>query len=262
MSDSWSPQPVFGSTPPLAFSAGFAGRHDDIGDALRRAFAPPPGFAPTAPGRPEAAAQPPRHPEPAADGPRHFHPADREVNPTEGWDPFAAAAAAPELAPDTAHAIAAARAEGYEEGLRVAGDEATAAQARDRRLMDELTHALARATWVDRERFARQMRQTVLALVGQLVGEAGVSGEKLAARIDAAVDLLTDSAESAMLRLNPADMALVEGRLPKTVFPVADATIARGAFSLEAASTIVEDGPDRWIEQLTQAIDQVPLPTC
>ncbi|WP_315763114.1 FliH/SctL family protein [Sphingomonas sp. Y38-1Y] len=234
----------------LPFAAGFAGRHADIGDALRRAFAPPPGFAPTPPGRPA--------PEPVVvhDGPRHFRPADRDANPTEGWDPFDAPAT------PVADPVAAARAEGYAEGLRAALDEAAAERARDMALMDQLARAVAGAAWLDRDNFAQRLRQTVLALVGNLVAESGIDGERLAARVTAATDLLADNAEAAILRLNPADVTLVEGRLPKTVFAIADAAIARGAFSLEAASTIVEDGPARWLEQLAQAIDQVPLPKC
>lgn len=249
MSEAFAGTGRFGGSA-LPFAAGFAGRHADIGDALRRAFAPPPGFAPTPPGRPA--------PEPAVanDGPRHFRPADRDANPTEGWDPFEAPAA------PVADPIATARAEGYAEGLRAAGDEATANRARDMALMDQLARAVAGAAWLDRDQFAERLRQTVLALVGNLVDETGVSGERLAARVAAATDLLADAAEAAILRLHPDDLPLVEGRLPKTVFAVADAAVARGAFSLEAASTIVEDGPARWIEQLAQAIDRVPLPKC
>ena len=41
---------------------------------------------------------------------------------------------------------------------------------------------------------------------------------------------------------------------------VGDPHLARGAFVIESASTIVEDGPDLWLEQLAQAIDRVPIP--
>lgn len=239
----------------MPFAAGFASRHDGIGDALRRAFSPPAAFAPTAPGFP--APRPAEKPE----GPRHFHPADRDVNPTEGWDPFDPEPA-PVATPDLGALIASARAEGYAEGLRVAREEAQVAAQRERELFDKLATALSQAAWLDRERFATQLRQTVMSLVTTLVGENGVSADHLAGRVDAATELLADTAESALLRLNPADLPLVEGRLPKTVFPIGDATIARGAFSLEAASTIVEDGPERWLAQLADVIDRVPLPTC
>jgi flagellar assembly protein FliH len=107
---------------------------------------------------------------------------------------------------------------------------------------------------------AGQLRQTVLHLVSKLVGEVGIAPDVLAGRITAAVDLLADSAESALLRLHPDDLPLVEGKLPATIFPVGDPHVARGGFVIESASTIVEDGPDLWLEQLAQAIDRVPIP--
>jgi flagellar assembly protein FliH len=107
---------------------------------------------------------------------------------------------------------------------------------------------------------AGQLRQTVLHLVAKLVGEVGIAPDVLAGRIKAAVDLLADAAESALIRLHPDDVPLVEGKLPASVFPVGDPHVARGGFVVESASTIVEDGPDLWLEQLAQAIDRVPIP--
>jgi flagellar assembly protein FliH len=100
----------------------------------------------------------------------------------------------------------------------------------------------------------------VLHLVTRLIGEAGVPADLLATRIAAATDLLADASESALLRLNPADVALVEGKLATTVFAAGDATVARGSFVLESASTVVEDGPDLWLDQLAAAIDRAAVP--
>ena len=72
--------------------------------------------------------------------------------------------------------------------------------------------------------------------------------------------MIGDDAESALLRMNPDDMPLVEGKLPDNIFAVADPHVARGHFVLESAATIVEDGPDLWLEQLAQAIDRAGLP--
>jgi len=38
--------------------------------------------------------------------------------------------------------------------------------------------------------------------------------------------------------------------------------VERGGFVLESASTIVEDGPELWLEQMAQAIERVAMPTC
>ncbi|NYT41747.1 flagellar biosynthesis protein FliH [Sphingomonas sp. R-74633] len=237
------------------FAPGFAGRISAAGHVLQRAFGDGAGFAPSEVERigrrvfEEAPAQP-----------RHFAPANPDANPTEGWDPFAA---------DTQHAqehgpfvdpIAAAHEAGFAEGHAAAVVEIEAAQARESALLDQVSTALATGAHFDRERMAGQLRQTVLHLVTRMVGEVGVAPDVLAARINAAVDMLADSAESALLRMNPEDVPFVHGKLPATVFPVGDPHIARGGFVIESASTIVEDGPDLWLEQLAQAIDRVPIP--
>lgn len=240
------------------FRAGFASRHDAAAAALGAAFSLPSGFE----ARDPAARPGPRSFSPQAEGgPRHFSPQDPDGNPTEGWDP---------LDPHASHEggdgfvdpVAAARAAGHAEGFAAGLAQAAADAGRDRALADTLGAALAGGVAFDRDRFARQLRQTVLLLVTRLVGETGVSADLLTKRIEAATDALADSAESALLRLHPDDVALVDGRLPKTLFAVGDPNVARGSFVLESASTIVEDGPDQWLDQLSQAIEKVAPPTC
>ena len=207
---------------PAEFIAGFSSRNT-AGDLIDQAFAPA-GFAP-ADLRARASAPPEAAPDP-------FGP---DAKPYQ--DP-----------------VALAHAEGFAEGLAAAAAE----EGRDRALADAIAQALSGR--VDRDRVARQLRQTVLFLVGKIVGERGVEPAMLAGRVEAATELLADGAESAMLRVHPDDVALLEGRLPATVFAVGDANVARGSFVMEAASTIVEDGPDLWLDQLAQAIDRVAVP--
>lgn len=231
-----------------AFVPGLAARSAGIAEALQRAFAPPEAFAPR-----EIR---PRDAVPAE--PKHFSPAEPSHKPTEGWDPFdPEPAAEPKAFVDP---IAAARAAGYAEGLAAGRAEVDAASAQQAALLEQVSDALARGAHFDRERMAGHLRQTVLHLVTKMIGETGVAPDVLAHRIEAAMDLLADSAESAILRLNPEDVALVDGHLPETVFPVGDPHVVRGGFVIESASTIVEDGPDLWLEQLAQAIDRVPIP--
>lgn len=232
------------------FVAGFAARHDAAATALRHAFAGrPKGFAPAdLLARIDAA----RPPEP---GPKHFSPADRAANPTEGWDPLRAADEAPALDP-----VEIARAEGYAEGLAAARAAVDEAAERDKALLGGLFDQIQAGDRIDREAVATRLRETVLLLVGKLVGEIGVSAELLIGRVEAAADLLAEASESAMLRVHPDDVALLEGRLPRSIFPVGDAGVARGSFVLEAQSTIVEDGPALWLEQLGATIDRLPVP--
>lgn len=239
------------------FVAGFASRHVAAADILARAFGAPDPFAATGvmPVRPAdfGATADPAQPS----GPKHFRPADPDSNPTEGWDPFSA------VVDDAVHAldpVAEAHAAGYAEGLAAAAAASQSDHARDHAMLAKLAEALGTATHIDREAMAERLRQTVLTLVRQIVGEVGVSANHLIERIDAAADLLADGAESAILRMHEADMKLVEGKLPKAVFAVVDAHVERGGFILESASTVVEDGPSLWLEQLGAAIETVQVP--
>jgi len=242
------------------FTAGFAARHEAVAAALQKAFEiRPEGFAPADIKARASGREAPVSFSPQDIGPKHFKPADPEANPTEGWDPFEAAAAVAEPTPFI-DPVATARAAGYEEGLATAMAEMTANAERDRALLADLGAALRSEDRLDRERIARQLRQTVLFLVARLVGEAGVSADLLAGRIEAAADMLADSAESALLRVHPDDVPLLEGKLPRAVFAAGDANVARGSFVLESASTIVEDGPELWLEQLAQTIDRIAVP--
>lgn len=237
------------------FSPGFAGRISAAEHVLARAFGDGAGFAPSEIDRigrrvfAETPAQP-----------RHFAPANPDANPTDGWDPFTADAQHSAEHGAFIDPIAAAHEAGFAEGHAAALVEAEAAKARETALLDQISTALASGAHFDRERMAGHLRQTVLHLVTRLVGEVGVAPDVLAQRIHAAVDMLADSAESALLRLHPEDVPFVQGKLPATVFPVGDPHVQRGGFVIESASTIVEDGPDLWLEQLAQAIDRVPIP--
>ncbi|MDV3458481.1 FliH/SctL family protein [Sphingomonas sp. HF-S4] len=236
------------------FAPGFAGRIQAAAHVLHRAFGEDHAFAAAdvgSIGRRGFA-------DPAPAAPRHFSPADPGVNPTEGWDPFATEV--PAATHDFIDPVAAAREAGYAEGHAAALAEIHEAKAREAALLDQVSTALATGAHFDRERMAGHLRQTVLHLVQRMIGEAGVAPDVLAGRVHAAVELLSDHAESALLRLHPDDVPLVQGRLPTTVFPVGDPHVARGSFVIESASTIVEDGPDIWLEQLAQAIDRVPIP--
>lgn len=231
------------------FVAGFASRHDQAGAALRRAFAAKGmAFAPR-----DMTPEPP--PQPDA-GPKHFEPADREADPTEGWDPFDTT----QQTSGFVDPVATARAAGYDEGVAAALAQVAANAARDRQLFDGLVAAINDDRRIDRDRLAGHLRQTVLQLVRQMVGETEIDGDLLSRRVKLAAGMLADDAESAVLRLNPEDLPLVDGRLPENIFAAGDAAVERGHFVLESSATIVEDGPSLWLDQLAQAIDRAALP--
>lgn len=201
--------------------------------------------------------------------PRHFRPANPGMNPTAGWDPFdplgekaraAPPPADPEPAPPPPDPLALARAEGYADGLAAAERIAAEKAAADHQAVEALARRLADLVAVERDALAARLRQTVLHLVGQLVGEVGIAADRLAPRIAAAAALLAESSEAASLRLHPADLKLLEGRLPPRLLAIADDGLERGAFRLETRQSAIEDGPATWLAQLATAIERVPLP--
>ncbi len=191
---------------------------------------------------------------PEAAKPKHFKPAEAEDKP-EAWDPRDADSG-------FVDPIARARAEGFAEGVAHAEALRTGDEDRDATLVAGIAAALASPERIDRERLAQQLREAVVLLARKLVGETGVAADRLAGRIVAAADMIADTAEAAVLRVHPEDAALLKEHLPPTLCPVADAAVARGHFVLESAATIVEEGPELWLEQLSAAIERVPLPSC
>ncbi len=241
------------------FAAGFAARQNGAAEALQQAFAAVHGSFAPADIKARANGEQPRHFAAQPPGPKHFSPADRAQQPTEGWDPLD-----PEVDQKSTFIdpVETARAAGFSEGMAHARALEREAGERNLALIEQVAQALKASDRIDRDALAGRLRETVLTLVSKLVGEIGIPADRLAGRIEAAIDLLADSAESAILRVHPDDVALLQGRLPETVFPIGDAAIERGGYILESASTIVEDGPELWLEQLTQAIERVAVPTC
>ena len=192
--------------------------------------------------------------------PKHFRPANPGSNPTEGWDPFDPLSENGATAPQTHDPITAARSEGFTEGMATAERMAAERGEADAQALAEIAGLLQLMSTFDRDALANRLRQTVMFLVTRLVGEAGVSAELLTKRIEAATALIADSSELGQLRLNPVDLALVEGHQPERVTLVPDETIGRGGFRIETRTSTIEDGPANWIEQLGAALDRTALP--
>lgn len=193
--------------------------------------------------------------------PKHFRPAAPGGNPTAGWDPFDPMGENGKADSQAAHdAVEAARAEGFAEGMAAAERMAAERGEVDAQALARIAASLEQMSGFDRDALAGRLRQTVLFLVSRLIGETGVSVELLAKRIEAAVELLADSAEAAMLKLNPEDLPLVEAQVPAAVTPAADPEIERGGFRIETRTTSIEDGPGAWLDQLAAALDRAALP--
>jgi len=151
--------------------------------------------------------------------------------------------------PGSTRPIAIAQAAACIEGMAATVADLGETHADDLAMLTELAGALRGGGGVDREQIARQLRQAVRLLASGLIAP-----DILARRIELAAERLADSTESALLRLHPADVPPLEGKLPGTVFAIGDAGVGRGSFVLESASAIIEDRPEQWLEQLAQAM--------
>lgn len=187
--------------------------------------------------------------------PQHFRPATPGANPTAGWDPFDPMGEKERAPQATFDAVEAARAEGFAEGMAAAERMAAERGEADAQALARIAAGLEAMSGFDRDALASRLRQTVMFLVSRLTGEAGVSAELLTRRIEAAVALLADSAEIAVLKLNPEDLPLVDSQLPANVAAAEDAEIERGGFRIETRTTSIEDGPSAWLNQLAAALD-------
>lgn len=97
---------------------------------------------------------------------------------------------------------------------------------------------------------------TVERLLHQVVGEVDVCRETLMDRAQAAAALIGDETKPAVLKLNPDDLARLDGaELP--VHAEADAMLQPGELRLETAGGAIEDGPGLRLERLRAALDRI-----
>lgn len=192
--------------------------------------------------------------------PKHFRPANPGMNPTEGWDPFDPLGDKDAEAPLPPDPLEQARADGFAAGMATAERMAAERGEVDAQALARIAAALDAASGFDRDALAERLRQTVMALVSCLVNESGVDAALLQQRVSAAAGLLADSAEAAVLRLNPEDQALIDGHGPPGLTLIPDPAIERGGFRIETRNTSVEDGPTAWLAQLAAALDRAALP--
>ena len=97
---------------------------------------------------------------------------------------------------------------------------------------------------------------TVERLLHQVVGEVEVCRETLMDRAQAAAALIGDETKPAVLKLNPDDLARLDGaELP--VHAEGDAMLQPGELRLETAGGAIEDGPGLRLERLRAALDRI-----
>ena len=162
----------------------------------------------------------------------------------------------PEIEPEPQIDVEAIRAEamaqGFAAGIEAGRREADAERSALRELAANLEGLKAEPTLG----LGMMIAATVERLLHQVVGEVDVCRETLMDRAQAAAALIGDETRPAVLKLNPADLARLDGaELP--VAAEADATLSPGELRLETANGSIEDSPGLRLERLRTALDRI-----
>ncbi len=159
---------------------------------------------------------------------------------------------APEPA-EAADPVAAAWAEGYAHGTREARAEAEAALAAQADAHAALDLSFARLDAELAETLRQRLQDTVMALCEATLVPFALDPAVLAKRTERAVAMLARADDERVIRLHPADLALVAPRLPADWTLSPDPALERGALRVETQSGGVEDGPAQWRRALAEA---------
>ncbi|WBO22117.1 FliH/SctL family protein [Sphingomonas abietis] len=162
----------------------------------------------------------------------------------------------PEPEPEPEIDIEAIRAEAMAQGF-AAGIEAGRREAdAERQALHELAANLESLKTEPTLGLGMMIAATVERLLHQVVGEVEVCRETLMDRAQAAAALIGDETRPAILKLNPADLARLDGaELP--VAAEADPTLAPGELRLETANGSIEDSPGLRLERLRASLDRI-----
>jgi flagellar assembly protein FliH len=171
------------------------------------------------------------------------------------WATEGAAAPEPQVAEDGPDQIEALRADAYAQGFDEGHRTALQALETEHAAFDRLATALMNVKAEPPTDLARLLSETVSRLVRQVVGEAvAIDTDLLAERTNAVATLVTEDGAPAKLRLNPADVARLDGLRPDLKL-IADPSIPEGSVVAETAHGWVEDGPAIRMEKLRGLLD-------
>lgn len=143
-------------------------------------------------------------------------------------------------------------AEGFDAGMRIAGENHAADAEASLRLAQALEQIVPTANGA----LSEMLSAAVIRLVSQIVGEAPVNAELLHQRVEAVAAFIEQDQANSMLCLNPEDIALLGGReLGYRIQP--DASVSRGCVRLDAGDGWIEHGPDVQLSRLKALLDDM-----
>jgi flagellar assembly protein FliH len=160
------------------------------------------------------------------------------------------------LPADPADPVAQAWSEGHATALAEAQAEAASASQAERAARGRIELSLARLDAELSETLRRRLLDTVTALCETALAPMALDREALTRRVAKAVAMLARADDDKLLRLHPADHALIADRLPAGLEVHDDPALERGSLRLETASGGVEDGPAHWRRAIAEALAQ------
>lgn len=116
--------------------------------------------------------------------------------------------------------------------------------------------SLARLDTEQTEQLRQKLFAAIEALCEASLAPLRLDPAALAARVERAAAMLARADDERILRLHPADLALVTDHLPEGLEVRPDLALERGALRLETANGGVEDGPAHWRRAIAEALAQ------
>ena len=187
----------------------------------------------------------------------HFTPWGGEAHPKRRASDFAPSPRQPQADPVTN--IETLRTEAFAEGFEQGRQTVIAEFARDREALAELIRSAEALQPDNAGPLAAVLAETVTRLVRQIVGEVAIDAKTLVERATAVAELVTAESGPARLRMNPDDIAMLQGvdfGLP--MWP--DHNLVSGQIVLETGEGWIEDGPQVRLAKLRAQLDNMGLP--
>lgn len=166
---------------------------------------------------------------------------------------------APAREVDTAPDIDSLRAQAFAEGFEQGRQTVIAEFARDREALAQLIRSAEALQPESAGPLASVLAETVTRFVRQIVGEVQIDPALLKERAESIAELVTAESGPARLRMNPDDIAMLEGvDLGIAVAP--DHHLTSGTIVLESGEGWIEDGPQVRLARLRQQLDGMGMP--
>lgn len=156
--------------------------------------------------------------------------------------------------PARADPLALAWAEGHAAGFAEAESAAADLAAQDAAARAKLELSLARLDTELAEALRQRLLATVEALCEAAIAPLALDKTLLAERVARAAAMLARADDERVLRLHPADLALLAAQLPDGLPVLADPALERGALRVETSNGGVEDGPEQWRRAIAKAL--------